>query len=168
MNEIENNLSDLKSDYEAIRYPGDLSAEVPLDIAPPAVAGRIGAFLALAAALALGVTCYVLWTPSTPQQNNVAVKNPTNSTDNVAVVVPGTAKSKQDIASTETPSLIVSIPAREESSFEAPSWTDVTPTNAYNTDMSASMPYQSIAVPTVNEIDQIITNQNQQSSTKQG
>lgn len=163
MNEpIDDNLKSLKRDYDALKYPGDLASQVSLDAGRSSIAGRIGPLLALAAVLAMSATVWLMWPAETgaPQQAAAPVERGSvvESTTSTVVAVPALTATAQSVASIAVP---------QTSELEVPTWTDMTPVTGFSSTATVSMPYQSIAMPTIAEIEQAISSENQQMTNDQ-
>lgn len=142
MSDLRNNLNDLKRDYESLKYPGDLAADV-LDDHPRSVLFRIGPVLAMAAAITVAATVWIV-RPGDHETGptEVATNDPPGDTSPLV---------EQDDPIEQ--SIIASMPAPQTESFASPGWSDVGGASM----SSVSMPYQSLSMPSMTEIDASIT-----------
>jgi hypothetical protein len=142
MSDLRNNLNDLKRDYESLKYPGDLAADV-LDENPRSVLFRIGPVLAMAAAITVAATVWIM-RPADPEAEVIEV-----ATGRPPTGVMTTGEPDAPVAQ----SIIATMPQTQTESFASPGWSDVSGASM----SSVSMPYQSLAMPSMTEIDASIT-----------
>jgi hypothetical protein len=155
MSKLRDNLELLKRDHDALKYPGDLAADVDLDTA---LAGRrstlrIGPLLAMAAAVAVAATVWIML-PARQDEHFVIEKPPATATVEHVGVVP----SSDELIVAQMPATPVEALAAES----APAWSDVqtslSPTAVEPaSSMTMSMPYQSLSMPSLGEIDRAIS-----------
>ncbi len=149
MSDLRNNLNDLQRDYESLRYPRDLAADV-MEQDRRSVLFRIGPVLAMAAAITVAATVWIMRPVDQGTGSpEVATTNPPGDTSPLV---------EQDDPIEQ--SIVASMPAPQTESFASPGWSDVGGSSM----SSVSMPYQSLSMPSMTEIDASITESEQANS----
>ncbi len=153
MSKLRNNLDSLKRNYTSLKYSGDLADDVGLVDARP-VFGRIGPVLAMAAAVAVAATVWVMMPDS----------EPTNRQNAVEVVAPDTSIAPPEQVASPKPQQpvhadwLAGLSWTETGTISPPTWDDV---STVSESISVSMPYQSLSMPSLLEIDTAITESNE-------
>lgn len=146
MSKLRNNLDQLKRDYAALKYAGDLADDVGVDESR-SVLMRIGPVLAMAAAITVAATVWVL--RPEPQSNTTVVE----------VIPPNVVPTVQD----DSQSLVAQMPQPVSDTISVPTWSDM---GSVTETFSISMP----SMPSLTEIDSAITqtDQNTTQSIEEG